>query len=187
MTDVDDLVEALFDIEDVVEEVADPEDLIEDLVDDPLMVLFAFLAALAGFFLVFLFLLTLVLLVLAFGPIEVLAFLIALSFLVFAGSVAAFLYVRTDIPADVRDKIDDALEQADDPPEGDGPMTERAAIEALKAEYAAGTLDDYELERALEDALRSENPRDVVERYTETDRGETGAIAREIERETDRE
>jgi hypothetical protein len=30
MTDLEDLVEAVFDIEDIVEEVADPEDLLED-------------------------------------------------------------------------------------------------------------------------------------------------------------
>lgn len=48
MADVEDLVEAVFDIEDIVEEIADPEDLIEDIVANPLMVLFAFTAALAG-------------------------------------------------------------------------------------------------------------------------------------------
>ncbi|EMA09549.1 hypothetical protein SAMN05443574_1391 [Haloarcula vallismortis] len=170
MTDVEDLVEAVVDIEDIVEEIADPDDLIEDFVANPLMILFAFTAALAGLFLLCLFVLTLILLVLAFGPVEVLVLLMILSFVVFAGSVGAFLYVRTDIPSDVYHKINNALEQADDSPETEGAMTETEAIEELKNQYAAGNLDDYELEQALDDALTSENPADIVERYTETDR-----------------
>lgn len=170
MTDVEDIVEAVFDIEDIVEEVADPEDLIEDFIANPLMILFAFTAVLAGLFLLLLFLITLVLLVLAFGPVEVLVLLMVLSLVVLVGSVAAFLYVRTDIPSDVYHRINDALEQADDSPETDGPMTEKEAIEELKDQYAAGNLDDYELDQALDDALTSENPQDVVERYTENDR-----------------
>lgn len=170
MTDVEDLAEAIIDIEDIVEEIADPDDLIEDFVANPLMILFAFTAALAGLFLLCLFVLTLILLVLAFGPVEVLVLLMILSFVVFAGSVGAFLYVRTDIPSDVYHKINNALEQADDSPETEGAMTETEAIEELKNQYAAGNLDDYELEQALDDALTSENPADIVERYTETDR-----------------
>lgn len=170
MADVEDLVEAVFDIEDIVEEVADPEDLVEDFDANPLMVLFAFTAALAGLFLFFLFLITLVLLVLAFGPVEVLVLLMMLSVVILIGSIAAFLHVRTDIPSDVYLKINNALEQADDSPEKEGPMTEKAAIEVLKDQYAAGNLDDYELDQALDDALTSENPGEVVERYTENDR-----------------
>jgi len=170
MTDVEDLVEAIVDIEDIVEEIADPEDLIEDFVANPLMILFAFTAALAGLFCLVLFVLTLVLLVLAFGSVEVLVLLMGLSFVVFVGSVGAFLYVRTNIPSDVYHKINNALEQADDSSETAGPMTEKEAIEELKNQYAAGNIDDYELEQALDDALTSENPKDVVERYTETER-----------------
>lgn len=170
MTDAEDLVEAVFDIEDIIEEVADPEDLIEDFITNPLMVLFAFIAALAGIFLLVLFVVTLVLLVLAFGPVKVLALLMVVSFVVCVGSVMAFLYVRTDIPSDVYQKINNALEQADDSPEKEGPMSEKEAIEKLKEQYAAGDLDDYELEQALDDALTSESPERVVERYTENNR-----------------
>lgn len=170
MTDIEDIVEGIFDIEDIVEEVADPDDLVEDFVANPLMVLLALTAALAGLFLLFLFLLTLVLLVLAFGPVEVLVLLMMLSFIVLVSAVAAFLYVRTDIPSDVYHKVNNALEQADNSPEKGGPMTEKEAIEELKDQYAAGHLDDYELDQALDDVLTSENPGEVVERYTENDR-----------------
>jgi len=170
MADIEDLAEAVFDIEDIVEEVADPEDLIEDFIANPLMVIFALMAALAGLFLVFLFLITLVLLVLAFGPVEVLALLMVLSFVVFVGSVAAFLYVRTSIPSDVYHKINNALEQAEDSPSKEGPMTEKEAIKELKDQYAVGNLDDYELEQALDDTLTNENPGEVVEQYTEINR-----------------
>lgn len=170
MADIEDLLEAVFDIEDIVEEVADPEDLIEDFEANPPMVLFAFAAALAGLFLLVLFVITLILLVLATGPVEALVVLMVVSFVVLVGAVAAFLYVRTDVPSDVYHKITDALEQADDSPEKEGPMTEKEAIEELKDQYAAGNLDDHELDQALEDALTSENPGNVVERYTDKDR-----------------
>jgi len=170
MTDVEDLVEAVFDIEDIVEEVTDPEDLIEDFIANPLMILFAFIAALSAFFLLVLFIITLVLLVLAFGPVEVVVLLMLLNVFLLVGSVAAFLYVRTSIPSDVYDKINTALEQADDSSGQGGPMTEKEAIEELKHQYSVGNLDDYELDRALDDALTSDNPEAVVERYTETDR-----------------
>lgn len=87
------------------------------------MILFAFTTALAGLFLLLLFLITLVLLILAFGPVEVLVLLMMLSLVVVVGSVAAFLYVRTDIPSDVYHRINDALEQAGDSPEKEDPMT----------------------------------------------------------------
>jgi len=170
MTDVEDIVEAVFDIEDIVEEIADPEDLIEDVVANPLMVLFAFTAALAGFFLLVLFVVTLVLLGLAFGPVELLAVLLVLSSVVFVGSVAAFLYVRTDIPSDVYRNVNDALEQAEDSPETEGSMTEKEAIEELKDQYASGNLDEYDLEQALDDVLTSDDPGRVVERNAETGR-----------------
>ena len=170
MADVEDLVEAVFDIEDIVEEIADPEDLIEDIVANPLMVLFAFTAALAGGVLLLLFLLTLVLLVLAFGSVEVLVLLMLLSVVVLIGSIAAFLYVQTDIPSDIYQKLNTALEQADGQPEKGDSMTEKAAIEELKDKYAGGKLNDYELDQALDEVLTSENPGEVVERYTESDR-----------------
>lgn len=170
MADIDDLVEAVSDIEDIVEEVADPEDLIEDFVVNPLMVLFAFTAALAGMFQLVLLLGVLVLLALAFGPIEALAFLAVLSFVVFAASVAGFLYVRTGIPSDVYRTVEDALNRADDAPPKDGRMTQKEAIEELKRQYAAGNLDDRELDRALDDALTAENPGTVVDQYRGVDR-----------------
>ena len=134
------------------------------------MVLFAFIAALAGLFLLFLFLITLVLLVLAFGPVEVLVRLMMLSFVVFVGSIAAFLYARTNISSDAYRKINNALEQAEDSPKKEGSMSEKEAIEERKHQYAAGNLDDCELEQALDDALTGDNPAEVVERYTENDR-----------------
>ncbi|MFT4909111.1 MAG: hypothetical protein ACI9TI_000264 [Natronomonas sp.] len=170
MADVEDLVEAVFDIEDIVEEIADPEDLIEDIVANPLMVLFAFTAALAGGVLLLLFLLTLVLLVLAFGSVEVLVLLMLLSVVVLIGSIAAFLYVQTDIPSDIYQKLNTALEQADGQPEKGDSMTEKAAIEELKDKYAGGKLNDYELDQALDEVLTSENPGEVVDGYTESDR-----------------
>lgn len=170
MADAEDLVEAVFDIEDIVEEVADPEDLVEDFFINPLMVLFAFTAALAGVFLLVLLLGVLVLLALAFGPIEALAFLTVLSFVVFAASVAGFLYVRRGIPSDVYSRVEDALNRADDAPPKDGRMSEKEAIEELKQQYAAGNLDDRELDRALDDALTAENPGTVVDRCREVDR-----------------
>jgi hypothetical protein len=167
MTDIEDLFEAVFDIENIVEEVADPDDLIADFVANPLMVIFAFTAALASLFLILLFAITLILLVFAIGPIDVLLVLMLLSFVVLVGAIVAFLYVRTDIPAGVYHKINNALEQADDSPEKEGSMTQKEAIKQVKNQYASGALDDYELDQALDDVLTSENPEKVVKRYTE--------------------
>lgn len=169
MTDIEDLVEAVFDIEDIVEELADPEDLFEDFAANPLMVVFAFVAAVAGIFALFLFLITAVVLVFAFGSIWLFVALAVVSVLVMTVAIGAFLYVRTDIPSDVYRKITEARERADDTPKGDGSMTEQEAVDELKDQYARGNLNDYELDQALDDALTSENPEDVVERY-ETER-----------------
>ena len=44
-------------------------------------------------------------------------------------------------------------------------MTEQEAVTELKSEYAEGNIDDEEFDRALDDALTSERPEQVLERY----------------------
>jgi ABC-type phosphate/phosphonate transport system substrate-binding protein len=79
-------------------------------------------------------------------------------------ALGGFLYVRTDIPSDVQEKITAALERADDTPK-DGSMSEEEAIAELKDQYASGNIDDHELDQALEDALMSDRPEQVVRQY----------------------
>ena len=122
-------------------------------------------AGLAGVIALFLFLLTTLLLVLAIGPIKLLAVLTVVSFLTMLLGIGAFLYLRTDIPATVQEKIDDALQQADETPNKEGGMTEQEAINEIKIKYANGDIDDDELDAALERVLTSERLEGVVEEY----------------------
>jgi low affinity Fe/Cu permease len=165
MTDLEDIAEAVFDIEDLLEEIAEPEELIEDFVADPLVILVGLVAGIAGVIALFLFLLTALLLVLTIGPIRLLAVLTVVSFLTMLLGIGAFLYMRTDIPANVQEKIDAALQQADETPNNEGGMTEQEAINEIKTQYANGDIDDYELDAALERVLTSERPERVVEEY----------------------
>mgnify|MGYP006280286799 FL=1 len=163
MDDLEDIVEAVVDIEDIVEEVAEPAELIEDFVESPLLIALALGAVLAAAVTVLLVLAT-ILFVLFAGPVLVVGFL-AMVFLFFTLlAVGGFIYFRTDIPSDVQRKIDSALERSDNTPRENSEMTEQEAIERLKTQYANDELDDYELERALEDVLTSDRPERVVER-----------------------
>ena len=146
-------------IENIVEEVADPDDLIADFVANPLMVIFAFTAALASLFLILLFAITLILLVLAIGPIDVLLVLMLLSFVVLVGAIVAFLYVRTDIPAGVYHKINNAFEQADDSSEKEGSMTQEEAIKQVKTSMLRGHLTTTNLIRHSTTCSQARIPR----------------------------
>ena len=149
MDDLDDIVEAVVDIEDIVEEVAEPAELI---------------AVLAAAVTVLLILATILFLLFA-GPVLVVGFLAMVFLFLTLLAVGGFIYFRTDIPSDIQRKIDSALEQSDDTPRNNNSeMTEQEAIERLKTQYANDELDDYELERALEDVLTSDRPERVVER-----------------------
>jgi len=163
MDDLEDIVEAVVDIEDIVEEIADPAELIEDFVSSPLLIALALAAALAAVVTVLLVAATILFLLLA-GPVLIVGFLAVVFLFLTLFAVGGFVYFRTDIPSDVQRKIDTALERSDDTPRGDGEMTEREAIERIKTQYANDELDDYELERALEDVLTSDRPERVVER-----------------------
>jgi len=163
MDDLEDILEAVVDIEDIVEEIADPGELIEDFVESPLLIALALAAALAAVVTVLLVAATVLLLLLA-GPILIVGFLAMVFLVLTLLAVGGFIYFRTDIPSDVQQKIDSALEQSDNRRRSDAEMTEQEAIEALKTQYATGELHEYELERALEDVLTSDRPERVVER-----------------------
>jgi hypothetical protein len=164
MVDLEDVVEAVGDIEDIVEELADPEELVEDFVESPLLVVLALGAAVAAVGTVLLLLLTLLLLLLAVGPVAVLASLVVVGVLLTTLAVGGFVYFRTDIPADVRRTIEAARERSASTPRDGATMSEQEAIDELKAQYAAGTLTESELEQALDDVLTSSEPERVVER-----------------------
>jgi len=163
MDDIEDLFEAVVDIEDIVEEVAEPGELIEDFVESPLLIALALAAALAAVVTALLIAATLLFVLLA-GPVLVVGFLAVVFLFLTLFAVGGFIYFRTDIPSDVQRKLDSALERSDDTPRNDSEMTEREAIEQIKTEYANGNLDDYELDRALDDVLTSEQPERVVDR-----------------------
>lgn len=165
MDDLDDLVEAVVDIEDILEEVADPEELIEDFVESPLLIGLALAGALIAAVTVFLIVLTLIFFLFAVGPVIVVASLAVVGFLITVLSFIGFVYLRTDIPSDIQQKIETAMERSDNTPQENAEMTEREAIEKLKTQYAEGHIDDQELERALEDVLTSDQPERVVERH----------------------
>lgn len=129
------------------------------------MIVFALLAGIAAVVALLMFLLTMVLLVVSVGPLWVVAALTVLSFLTMVLAIGGFLYVRTDVPSDVQRRVDSALDRADETPRKEGAMTEEEAITELKNEYAKGNIGDHELEQALEDALTSDRPENVVDRY----------------------
>ena len=163
MDDLEDIVEAVVDIEEIVEEVAEPAELIEDFVESPLLIALALGAVLAAI-VTFLLVLATILFLLFAGPVLIVGFLAMVFLFLTLLAVGGFVYFRTDIPSDVQRKIDSALERSDDTPRNDSEMTEQEAIERIKTEYANGNLDDYELERALDDVLTSDRPERVVER-----------------------
>jgi len=165
MDDLEDVVEAFDDIEDIAEEVFEPDELVEDLVEQPVTVMVALLAGVAALFAFLLFSLTVVLALLAVGPVTLLAVLTLLNVLVVGLAVGVFLYVRTSLPSEVREKFRSAEQQADDEPHQDDSMSQEQAVEELKQGYAAGEIEDHELDQALDDALTSDEPEKVVERY----------------------
>jgi membrane protein implicated in regulation of membrane protease activity len=168
MDDLEDIAEGLFEIEDIFEEILEPDELLEDLVSNTIAVAFALLAGFAALLTLLVLAVTVALLVVSSGSAALVAALVTiavLSLFLTVLAVVGFLYFRPSIPSEVRDKIDSALARADDEPEGDGSMTEEEAIEELKQEYANGNIEDHELDQALDDALTSDNPETVVERY----------------------
>jgi len=162
--DLDDVVEAAVDIEDIAEEVADPEDLIEDFAESPAVVVIALVAAGAAVFTLLMIILAIIA-ALVFGFVGVLLIFAFLGLFATIGAIAVFLYLRTDIPSDVRRRIEDAREQADHSPTANARMPEEEAIEDLRELYATGEIDDHELDEALEAALTSDDPEQVVRKY----------------------
>jgi hypothetical protein len=63
--------------------------------------------------------------------------------------------------------VDDVLEQSADRGRPDAGLSEEAAIERLKDRYAAGEIDTWEFEAALEETLTADDPERVVERHVE--------------------
>ena len=149
--------------EDVVDAL-DPGGIVERLVSSLLLVV----AALLGVALTVVLVVSVVVLVaLSAGLVAALATLVILTllclFLLILG-VGVLLYFRGS-SSSAQERIEEALARADDTPQADGSMTEEEAVTELKSEYAEGNIDDEELDRALDDALTSEQPERVVERY----------------------
>lgn len=163
MVDLEELVEAVVDIEDIVEELTEPAELIEDFVEAPLLIVFALGAAVAAALTLVLLLLTLLFVLLAVGPVAVVASLVVVGGLLTMVTVAGFVYLRPDIPSRVRRKIDAARERSDSTRQDGASMSEAEAIDQLKLQYVEGTLTEDELERALDDVLMSTDPGRVVE------------------------
>jgi len=159
MADIDDLVE----IEDAFDAL-NPEDLVERLASSLMLVVVAVLGALLTVVLV---VSVVALVALSVGLVAALATLVALTLLcllLLIVGVGVFLYFRGR-SSNAQERIAEALARADDTPQADGSMTEEAAVTELKSEYAEGNIDDEELDQALDDALTSEQPERVVERY----------------------
>jgi len=159
MADIDDLVE----IEDAFDAL-DPDGLVERLASSLLLVVVAVLGALLTVVLV---VSVVALVALSAGLVAALATLVVLTLLcllLLIIGVGVFLYLRSS-SSGAQERIDQALARADDTPQPDSSMTEEAAVTELKSEYAEGNIGDEELDRALDDALTSEQPERVVERY----------------------
>ncbi|WP_136591759.1 hypothetical protein [Salinigranum halophilum] len=163
MVDLEDFVEAIVDIEDIVEEVTEPAELLEDFVEAPLLIVFALGAAVAAVLTLVLMLVTLLFVLFAVGPVAVVASLVLVGGLLTMLTVAGFVYLRPEIPASVRRKIDAARERSDSTRRDGASMSEQEAIDELKRQYVEGTLTEPELERALDDVLTSNDPARVVE------------------------
>ncbi|WP_142861186.1 hypothetical protein [Salinigranum halophilum] len=163
MVDLEDFVEAVVDIEDIVEELTEPAALLEDFVEAPLLIVFALGAAVAAVLTLVLMLMTLLFVLFAVGPVAVVASLVLVGGLLTMLTVAGFVYLRPEIPASVRRKIDAARERSDSTRRDGASMSEQEAIDELKRQYVEGTLTEPELERALDDVLRSNDPARVVE------------------------
>ena len=159
MADIDDILE----MEDAFDAL-DPETLVERLASSLLLVVAAVLGALLTVVLV---VSVVALVALSVGLVAALATLVVLTLLcllLLILGVGVFLYLRGG-SSGAQERIEEALARADDTPQADGSMTEEEAVTELKSEYAEGNIDDEELDRALDDALTSERPERVVERY----------------------
>jgi len=146
--------------EDIVDAL-DPGGIVERLVSSLMLVV----AALLGVALTVVLVVSAVVLVaLSAGLVAALATLVVLTllclFLLILG-VGVLLSLRSG-SSGAQERV---LARADDTPQADGSMTEEEAVTELKSEYAEGNIDDEELDRALDDALTSERPERVVERY----------------------
>jgi apolipoprotein N-acyltransferase len=149
--------------EDIVDAL-DPGGIVERLVSSLMLVV----AALLGVALTVVLVVSAVVLVaLSAGLVAALATLVVLTllclFLLILG-VGVLLSLRSG-SSGAQERVEEALARADDTPQADGSMTEEEAVTELKSEYAEGNIDDEELDRALDDALTSEQPERVVERY----------------------
>lgn len=164
MVDLEDIVEAVVDIEDIVEEIAEPDELVADFLETPVLVVFALVAGVAAVLTLLLLAVTLLFALLAVGPVVAVASLVVVAGLSTLLAVAGFVYVRTEIPADVRRTIEAAKQRADRTPPTGASMSEEEAIDALKTRYARGRLTEAELERALEDVLTGTDPERHLER-----------------------
>jgi len=187
MADIEDLFEATFDIEDALEEFVDPDDLLEDALKSPLQVALVAVAVVAGVALFGSLALALVIALIAFGPVNALVVLTGVSALVVGASLVGLLAVRTDVSGRVRDALARTDESMSDPPVGEqgagdtttgdtttgDTTTEANAIAALKRQYAAGDIDEAELERALEDVLADGDPEHPPDQHTDASRATT--------------
>jgi len=187
MADIEDLFEATFDIEDALEEFVDPDDLLEDALKSPLQVALVAVAVVAGVALFGSLALALVVALIAFGPVNALVVLTGVSALVVGASLVGLLAVRTDVSGRVRDALARTDEWMSDPPVGEqgagdtttgdtttgDTTTEANAIAALKRQYAAGDIDEAELERALEDVLADGDPEHPPDQHTDASRATT--------------
>jgi len=192
MADIEDLFEATFDIEDALEEFVDPDDLLEDALESPLQVALVAVAVVAGVALFGSLALALVIALIAFGPVNALVVLTGVSALIVGASLVGLLAVRTDVSGRVRDALARTDESMSDPPVGEqgagdtttggtttgdtttgGTTTEANAIAALKRQYAAGDIDEAELERALEDVLADGDPEHPPDQHTDASRATT--------------
>jgi ABC-type multidrug transport system fused ATPase/permease subunit len=172
MVDLDDIIEeafedsfeGLFEIEDIVEEIFDPEELIEDLVENTIKVILAIVASIALVITLILVLIGSLLLLLTGSFAEVIILISFVTLLVTVFSVVGFLYVRTDLPDHIEKKVNNALEEADSEPDSTG-MTQEDAIDELKHKYVNDEIDEYELDRAIDDVLNSNDNKEVLKEY----------------------
>lgn len=165
MTDLDDILEGIFDIEDIAEEIFEPDELIEDFLERPKRMASALLAIIATIFTIIFLLITVVLILLATGPIIALALTGLLTLIGAVLCVAIFLHLRTDIPSDVRKRIEDAMNKAEDERSQYEDMSEKKAVENLKSKYVNGEISEEELDKALDETLGNNDPKQVVRQY----------------------
>ena len=88
---------------------------------------------------------------------EIIILLSFITIIITLFSFIAFLYVRTNLPDHIENKINRAIEEAENQENDTNNITQEEAINKLKQRYIDGEITDEELDKSIDDVLNNDN------------------------------